>query len=115
MTPALALDYLDEMSADIRGALVLDRRGEVAAAHGGEGGDDDEMREALVELLRLADRAETGREPAAAVEVATTAGAVFAVRNDSWTLAVVTGRPVLSSLMLFDLRHVLDDLGAAPA
>ena len=51
-----------------------------------------------------------GRSKAAAVEVATARGSVFALRNARWTLVVITGRFVLSSLMLFDLRHVLDDL-----
>ena len=63
-----------------------------------------------LELLSRADAAIRGRSKATAVEVTATRGSVFAVRSERWTLAVVTGRLVLSSLMLFDLRHVLDDL-----
>ena len=110
LTPALALDYLDELSTDIRGGLVLDRRGEVAAAWHGDAERGERMREPLIEFLRRADGAMPGRSKAAAVEVATARGSVFALRNARWTLVVITGRFVLSSLMLFDLRHVLDDL-----
>jgi hypothetical protein len=110
LTPALALDYLDELSTDIRGGLVLDRRGELAAAWHGDAERGERMREPLVELLRRADAATRGRAKAAGVEVATARGSVFAVRSARWTLAVITGRFVLSSLMLFDLRKVLDDL-----
>ena len=110
LTPALALDYLGELSTDITGGLVLDRGGRVAAAWGGDEDRGERMSEPLLELLRRADAAVRGRSKAARVEVATARGSVFAVRNDRWTLAVVTGRFVLSSLMFFDLLHVLDDL-----
>jgi hypothetical protein len=49
------------------------------------------------------------------VEVANAEGAVFAVRERGWTIAAVTGRPALPSLMFYDLRRVLSDLGAARA
>jgi hypothetical protein len=113
LTPALALDYLDELSADIRGGLVLDRHGNLAAAWRGEDDRGERMREPLLELLRRTDAAVRGRSRATAIEVATGTGTVFGVRSDRWTLAVVTTRSVLSSLMLFDLRHVLDDLEPA--
>ena len=92
LTPALALDYLDELSTDIRGGLLLDAGGE---------------------LLALADGAAGDSAPAAQIEVTTPRGAVFCVRDDDFTLAVVTGRFALPSLMFYDLRHVLDDLRAA--
>ena len=115
LTPALALDYLDELSTDIRGALLLDARRRVAA---GWHGDDDrakKLRAPLIELLDQADAAAGDAAPAAQVEVTTQRGAVFCVRDERWTLAVVTGRFALPSLVFFDLRHVLADLGGAPA
>ncbi len=115
LTPALALDYLDELSADFRGGVVLDRRGELAASWHGDDERGRRMREPVLDLLARADAAVPGRAGAGALEVATDTGCVFAVRSDRWTLAVVTGRAVLSSLMLFDLRHVLDDLEPAAA
>ena len=113
LTPALALDYLDELSVDIRGALVLDRDGEVAAAWRGDDERAQRMSQALAELLERADRAAEGSGSVSQLEVATARGDVFCVRGDAWTLAVVAGRFALSSLMFYDLRNVLSDLGAA--
>src|SRR4051812_50182722 len=44
-------------------------------------------------------------------EVVTTEGSVFAVRGEAWTIAVVAGRQPLASLMFYDLRKVVRDLG----
>jgi hypothetical protein len=112
LTPALALDYLDELSVDIRGALLLDGDGNVAAAWRGDADRAERMREPLAELLERADRTERG-QPTPQIEVATPRGTVFCVRDEHWTLAVVAGRLALSSLMFYDLRNVLSDLGAA--
>lgn len=115
LTPALALDYLAELSTDIRGGLVLDRRGELAAAWHGDEERGERMRAPLLELLSRADAALPGRTDASRVEVAATGGSVFAVRNERWTIGVVTRRVVLTSLMFFDLLHVLDDLDPRPS
>jgi hypothetical protein len=113
LTPALALDYLDELSVDIRGALVLDGAGEVAATWGGDAERGERMKDALAELLERADRAAGRAAPVPQLEVGTSRGVVFCVRGERWTLAVVAGRLALSSLMFYDLRHVLADLGDA--
>jgi predicted regulator of Ras-like GTPase activity (Roadblock/LC7/MglB family) len=112
LTPALALDYLDELSTDIEGAVVLDRDGRIAAATG----DDDQRKESMRELVvTLLDRA-ADAAPASGVdqlEVTTAEGSVFAVRGGEWTVGVVAGRKPLSSLMFYDLRNVVSDLGGA--
>ena len=113
LTPALALDYLDELSTDIRGGLLLDAGGELLAGWHGDPDRAERLREPLVELLALADGAAGDSAPAAQIEVTTPRGAVFCVRDDDFTLAAVTGRFALPSLMFYDLRHVLDDLRAA--
>ena len=104
LTPDLALDYLGELSTDIRAALVVDSTGAVAAVTG----DDRERGERMRDLAgQLLDAASEGDQ----VEVVTTEGSVFAVRGDSWTVAVVAGRQPLASLMFYDLRNVVRDLG----
>jgi uncharacterized membrane protein len=63
--------------------------------------------EALAELAReLFDRAGTTQ-----VEVSTGAGIVYALRSGRWILAVVAGRFALSSLVFFDMRRALEELG----
>jgi len=101
--PPLALDYLDELSIDIRAATILDAGGELAAHTGDSQERAGRMRGFVLELLELAGAPE--------VEVSTPNGAVFAVRENGWTIAVVTGRYALSSLMFYDLRRVTEDLG----
>lgn len=115
LTPALALDYLDELSTDIRGALLLDADRRVAAAWRGDTERAERLREPLIDLLERADAASGDSAPAAQVEVTTARGAVFCVRDDRFTLAVVTGRFALPSLVFYDLRHVLQDLREEPA
>ena len=113
LTPELALRYLDELSTDIRAAVLLNRRGALAAANGDAPGE--ELRELTLKLLERADAAAPFEGPVAQVEAGTAAGSVFAVRAEGWTVAVVTGRFVLPSLMFYDLRSVLSDLGAKAA
>jgi hypothetical protein len=109
LTPALALDYLDELSTDIESVVVLDRAGKVAAATA----EGDEPRERMRELVvALLDRAAESVPGADQLEVQTAEGSVFAVRGSDWTVAVVAGRKPLSSLMFYDLRNVVSDLGS---
>jgi hypothetical protein len=104
LTPDLALDYLGELSTDIRAAIVLDSGGALAAVTGDDRERGERMRELSTELL---DAAAEGDQ----VEVVTTEGSVFAVRGESWTVAVVAGRQPLASLMFYDLRNVVRELG----
>jgi hypothetical protein len=107
LTPELALQYLGELSTDIKASVVTSADGRTAAAsRPGEPGD--RLRELTRQLFERADAADS--QVVTQVEVSTGAGAVFAVRDESWTVAVVTGRFALSSLMFYDLRGVLGDL-----
>jgi predicted regulator of Ras-like GTPase activity (Roadblock/LC7/MglB family) len=110
LTPALALDYLGELSTDIEAVVVLDREGRVAAATGDDKDRSDRLRELFTALLdRAADAApETGIDQ---LEVTTAEGSVFAVRGREWTVGVVAGRRPLASLMFYDLRNVVSELG----
>jgi hypothetical protein len=110
LTPGLALDYLGELSTDIKASVLFSSDGRTAAASlPGEAGD--QLRDLTVELFERADAADA--DSVSQVEVSTGDAAVFAVRGDRWTVAVVTGRFALSSLMFYDLRSVLADLEVA--
>jgi hypothetical protein len=83
--------------------VLIDADGRLAAV------DDANERdgEALADLTRrLLERAGTSQ-----VEVSTGAGIVYALRKGGWTLGVVAGRFALSSLVFFDMRRVLEELG----
>jgi hypothetical protein len=108
LTPDLALDYLGELSTDIRAAVIVDSDGGLAAVTGGDDERGEKMRTLAIELLAAAAEAGEGVDQ---VEAVTGDGSVFAVRGDSWTVAVVAGRQPLASLMFYDLRNVVRDLG----
>jgi hypothetical protein len=97
LTPPLALDYLRELSADIVAGAVLDAEGSLLAG-------PEELGDAARDLMAAAGEAEE-------VYVSTADGAVFAARSDRHALVVVCGRLALPSLIRYDLRLVLADLG----
>jgi hypothetical protein len=100
-----ALAFLTEMSPDLRGAAILNDRGEVLAASGEE---PQRWAEGAAALLAIADRA--GEEPVEQLHVATDQGEVFALRGAGLVAVAVTNRLVLASLTFFDLRAALLDL-----
>ena len=107
LTPELALQYLGELSTDIKASAIMSADGRTAAASKpGEKGD--RLRELTTELFANADAADD--KVVTQIEVSTGDGAVYAVRDERWTVGVVTGRFALSSLMFYDLRAVLSDL-----
>ena len=98
LTPALALDYLRELSADVRGGAVLDAAG---AGLAGEPG-----------LIGPAAAFVAAMGAAAEAETRTPRGAVFAARAPELALVLVCGPRALSALTRHDLGIVLGDLGA---
>jgi hypothetical protein len=107
LTPELALDYLGELSTDIKASALLSADGRVVFTSGSSDGGD-RLQALTQELFRQADEADD--HVVTQVEISTGDGAVFAVRDERWTIAAVTGRLALSSLMFYDLRAVLGDL-----
>ena len=112
LTPELALQYLGELSTDIKASVVMSADGRsVAASKPGESGE--KLRELTQELFERADAVDD--QVVTQVEVSTGDGAVFAARDQRWTIGIVAGRFALSSLMFYDLRTVLGDLGGGAA
>src|SRR3954453_20917358 len=72
LTPPLALDYLDELSIDLRAATIPDSSNEPVPHPGDSPERAERMRKLVLELLERAGGPE--------VEVSTPNGAVFAVR-----------------------------------
>lgn len=102
---AAALEFLAEMSPDLRGAAILAPGGEVLAATG-EG--PERWGEDAGALFAAADEAEG--VPVEQIHIATEQGEVFAIRNAGLAAVSVTDRFALASLMLFDLRSTLRQL-----
>jgi hypothetical protein len=101
LTPALAVDYLRELSADIRAVAVLSAAGEPLAG-------PPELAEPARALLQAA-------PDAAEIEVATGGGAVHAARSDEHAVVAVCGRFALPALIRYDLKVVLGELATTGA
>ena len=105
LTPALAVDYVRELSADVRAVIVLDARGAPLA---GPPGVADAARALL-----------DAGEDAAELDVATDAGVVCAVRSAAHAAVAVCGRFAIGGVVREDLRAALAALEgralAAPA
>jgi hypothetical protein len=102
------VEYLQEISPEMRGCAILSGAGEVMAA---SGEDADRWGEAGRDLITAADAA--GGEPVAHAHVATGDGEAFCVREAGLTAVAVAERFTLSSLMIFDMRNALRRLAAA--
>jgi hypothetical protein len=102
LTPALALAYLSELSADVRAAIVLGAGGEALAVSGGAG------RSNLVAAARdlLAE--------APVVRALTDRGGAFGARDELHGIVVATGPLALPGLATHDLLGVLAALGGTP-
>lgn len=96
LTPELAVDYLRELSADIRAAAVLTPAGEALAGA-------PELADPARELLAAA-------PDAVELQVVTGDGTVYASRSDHHAIVVVCGRFALPSLIRYDLKVVLGEL-----
>jgi predicted regulator of Ras-like GTPase activity (Roadblock/LC7/MglB family) len=112
----LALQYLLELSSDIRSALLWDEDGVLqAAAPGGR-----ELAGRLADLgAELARRAEAAFPEAGdatlELDIGCDGGAVFLIRDRGTTLVCVTERSVLPGLIFYDMHAVLTDLERAAA
>lgn len=105
-----ALDFLTEMSPDLRGAAILGPEGEALAATGEE---PERWADDAAALFAAADAAEG--VPVEQIHIATEQGEVFAIRNVGLTAVTVTERFALASLMLFDMRSTLRQLAQESA
>ena len=102
-----ALAELTQVSSEIEAAAIADDQGNVVAATRGDG---DALAAAGRALLDHAVRVQ-GRE-AAQLEVATTAGSVFVVREDGRTIVATTAPEPSAGLVFYDLKNCLRALEA---
>ena len=116
LTPERAAERLSELSTDVRAAVLLDAAGSLAGASEDAQDDARALGELARQLFEEVDRAtrDWDTEPPEQVEVQVPGGAVFASRTPRWTLAAVTKRSALSSLMLYDLKALLGELEGGP-
>jgi hypothetical protein len=116
----LAVRYLLELSTDIRGALLLDRDGEVLAWAGNlPTGDLPSVARRLADAARgLSQNGRPGQGGAHAVieiDVLSSGGGMFLLGEDDVMMACTTNRNVHPGLIFYDMHAVLRDLERAAA
>ena len=100
LTPALALDYVRELSADVRAAIVLDGAGRLLAG-------PPQLADLSRDLLAAAG-------DAAELEAATGDGVVCAVRSTEHAAVAVCGRFAIAAVVRQDLRAAVAALEGRP-
>lgn len=109
----LALRYLLELSSDIRGALLLDRGGEVLASAGRISGDD--LAATGRRLAHEVDALAPDGDGPVEVDVFAARGALFVLAEDSHVMVCATNRSVNAGLIFYDMHAVLRDIDRAAA
>ena len=99
-----ALADLTEISSQIRSAVVFDEKGKVAGATHGDG---EALAKAASDLLAAADELRPGEAALTQLEVATTEGSVFVVRQEEATIAATTSANPTVGLVFYDLKSAL--------
>jgi hypothetical protein len=100
LTPALALEYVHELSADVRAGLVLDAAGELLAG-------PDALADPARALL-------SAGGDAGELEAATADGVVCAVRTNAHAAVAICSRFAIPGVVRQDLRAALAALEARP-
>jgi predicted regulator of Ras-like GTPase activity (Roadblock/LC7/MglB family) len=112
MDAAQALADLTEVSSQIEAAIVLDDDGSTLASTL-DGTRSQELAQAAQELLAAVRRAvgDQGKD-LAQLEVATTTGSVFVVRDGERTIAATTAPEPTVGLVFYDLKSCLRSVAA---
>jgi predicted regulator of Ras-like GTPase activity (Roadblock/LC7/MglB family) len=111
MDAAQALSDLTEISSQIEAALVLDADGSTMASTL-DGTRSQELVRTAQELLAAVGRAGDGARELAQLEVATTDGSVFVVRDAERTITATTGPEPTVGLVFYDLKSCLRSVAA---
>jgi predicted regulator of Ras-like GTPase activity (Roadblock/LC7/MglB family) len=108
MNAAQALADLTEISAQIEAAVMADDDGSVVASTFDDESRTEKMARTAAELLAAADEVRgEGMGPVHQLEVASTEGSVFVVRDERHIVAAVTRPRPTVGLVFYDLRSCL--------
>jgi predicted regulator of Ras-like GTPase activity (Roadblock/LC7/MglB family) len=115
MDAAQALSDLTEISSQIEAAVVLEADGTLVGSTLGDDGRAGELARLARQLLDAAASAAGGGDgrALAQLEVATTDGSVFIVRDGERTIAATTSPEPTVGLVFYDLKSCLRSIAGA--
>jgi len=109
-----ALSDLTEISSQIQAAVVFDGKGQVSGSTLTDSGRAAELVRAAAQLVSAAEGLRSGSSALTQLEVATSEGSVFVVRDgDTSVLATTGGNPTVG-LVFYDLKSALRSIKAKP-
>ena len=116
MTPDEALADLAQISVQIRAAVICDHDGSLAASTVSKP-SGERLARLAGEIWEGADaaRRELGRDALAQLELTTTEGSVFVVRDDARTMLATTGPNPTVGLVFYDLKSCLHAIATPSA
>jgi predicted regulator of Ras-like GTPase activity (Roadblock/LC7/MglB family) len=106
-----ALADLTEISSQIEAAVVWDDKGKVVGSTLANG---DGFAKASADLLAAAEELKTGDSPLTQLEIATSHGSVFVVREGKTTIAATTAAEPTVGLVFYDLKSALRSVKPKP-
>jgi predicted regulator of Ras-like GTPase activity (Roadblock/LC7/MglB family) len=111
---AAALERLQEISSQVRAAVIFERGGKVIGTTLGDEERASQIAAEVDALLKDADRrGDTGEF--AQLEVALQGGSVFVVRDGERLIAATTPPEPTVGLVFYDLKNCVRDLDTKPA
>jgi predicted regulator of Ras-like GTPase activity (Roadblock/LC7/MglB family) len=110
-----ALGFLTEISSQIQAAVVFDEQGKPAGATFGDDAAAGELARRAGRLLDEAARVRGTETLPTQLEIATSEGSVFVVRDGKFRIvATTTARPT-TGLVFYDLKSALRELDRKPS
>jgi predicted regulator of Ras-like GTPase activity (Roadblock/LC7/MglB family) len=114
MEAAQALADLTEISSQIEVAVIFDETGQVAGSTLTDAARADELARRATELLRHAESLRGAEVAPTQLEIATTEGSVFVVRDGKRRIAATTPRQPTAGLVFYDLKSALRQIEETP-
>ena len=110
-----ALADLTEISSQVQTAVIFDAKGKVTGSTLPDTGRAEGLVEAASELLAAAEGLRSGNSTLTQLEVATSDGSVFVVRDGETSILATTGTNPTVGLVFYDLKSALRSIKATPA
>lgn len=109
-----ALSDLTEISSQIQAAVVFDGKGAVSGSTLADSARAKALVNGASELLSAAEGLRSGSSPLTQLEVATSEGSVFLVRDGETSIVATTGGNPTVGLVFYDLKSALRSIKAKP-
>jgi len=109
-----ALSDLTEISSQIQAAVVFDGQGKVSGSTLADSARALELVSAASELLSAAEGLRSESSPLTQLEVATSEGSVFLVRDGETSIVATTGGNPTVGLVFYDLKSALRSIKSKP-